>query len=168
MLGNGDSNTVERLGVFARFPEPGRAKTRLIPALGPATDGGYYLIGLRAPASVLFEEIPWGTNAVFAETLRRASGLGLRVHQLRMLDDVDEPRDLTVWEKYRSLEGGPPVAMRPSVSVVIPALNEAARIVATIDSARRDDVEISVADGGSSDPGLSTISTLKLSRGDRS
>lgn len=35
MLSNGDSNTVERLGIFARFPEPGRAKTRLIPALGP-------------------------------------------------------------------------------------------------------------------------------------
>jgi rSAM/selenodomain-associated transferase 1 len=72
--------------------------------LGPATDGGYYLIGLRKMASQLFAEIPWGTEKVFSRTLDIATELGLRVHRLAPLDDVDRPEDLPVWEKSRRLK----------------------------------------------------------------
>lgn len=44
--------------------------------LGPSEDGGYYLIGLRAPRPALFEDMPWGTLEVLPETLRRARALG--------------------------------------------------------------------------------------------
>ena len=62
--------------------------------LGPAADGGYYLIGLRAPAPAIFEEIPWGTDRVLAATLERAGARGLRVHHLPPSFDVDEADDL--------------------------------------------------------------------------
>jgi rSAM/selenodomain-associated transferase 1 len=62
--------------------------------LGPACDGGYYLIGLRAPAPALFSGVAWGTAAVFAATDARARALGLHVHVLPETFDVDEPEDL--------------------------------------------------------------------------
>jgi hypothetical protein len=63
--------------------------------LGPARDGGYYLIGLQAPHPGLFRGIPWGTAAVLRQTLARAKALGLRHHLLETLPDVDRPEDLT-------------------------------------------------------------------------
>lgn len=64
--------------------------------LGPATDGGYYLIALRREAlrEELFEGIPWSTAAVFSETFRRAGALGLRTELLPAAHDVDVPEDL--------------------------------------------------------------------------
>jgi len=67
--------------------------------LGPALDGGYYLIGMRRPFAELFHEMNWGTSRVLADTLRRASGLGLSVSQLETLSDVDRPEDLAVWQQ---------------------------------------------------------------------
>lgn len=57
--------------------------------VGPAADGGYWLIGLSAPQPSLFKEIPWSTDRVFQKTLARAQAAGLRVHILRELTDVD-------------------------------------------------------------------------------
>ncbi len=62
--------------------------------LGPSEDGGYYLIGLRAPAPQLFEGIAWSTASVLAETLSRAAESGLSVHQLDSEFDIDEAADL--------------------------------------------------------------------------
>lgn len=62
--------------------------------LGPAEDGGYYLIGLRRPCRALFDGIPWSGPAVLNETLRRASAKGLRVSMLPSWFDVDTPDDL--------------------------------------------------------------------------
>ncbi len=67
--------------------------------LGPAKDGGYYLIGLRKMIPQLFDAIPWGGNNVFSKTLDIARRLRLRVHILAALHDVDRPEDLPVWEK---------------------------------------------------------------------
>jgi uncharacterized protein len=67
--------------------------------LGPATDGGYYLIGLRRPVPQLFQGVPWGTATVFEQTLRIADELGLRHTLLDPLADVDRPEDLWVWER---------------------------------------------------------------------
>jgi hypothetical protein len=65
-------------------------------ALGPADDGGYYLVALR-PGAVrreLFADIPWSTPAVLAETVRRAAAAGLAVRLLPPGRDVDTPGDL--------------------------------------------------------------------------
>jgi hypothetical protein len=62
--------------------------------LGPAADGGYYLIGLGRPLPSLFAEIPWGTGDVLAATRTRARALGLRTHLLPPSFDVDEVDDL--------------------------------------------------------------------------
>jgi rSAM/selenodomain-associated transferase 1 len=64
--------------------------------LGPAEDGGYYLIALRAGAVAprLFAEIAWSTDQVFPATLARCAELGLAVELLPMAADVDTPADL--------------------------------------------------------------------------
>ena len=70
--------------------------------LGPALDGGYWLIGLRAPQPTLFTGIPWSTDAVFGETMRRARESDLRVAVLRELSDVDTVSD---WEQWLNRSG---------------------------------------------------------------
>jgi rSAM/selenodomain-associated transferase 1 len=65
--------------------------------IGPAADGGYWLIGLRAPQPPLFHNIEWSSAQVLARTLQRAKQLGLRVQLLRILTDVDTAGD---WEAF--------------------------------------------------------------------
>lgn len=67
---------------------------RIDVVVGPAEDGGYYLIGMRAVHRALFESIPWSTARVFAETVRRAEAARLRVARLPRWYDIDTPRDL--------------------------------------------------------------------------
>jgi rSAM/selenodomain-associated transferase 1 len=62
--------------------------------VGPAEDGGYYLIGLRRPQPRLFEGIAWSTAHVAAQTLVRAAALGLTAARLPEWYDVDTPADL--------------------------------------------------------------------------
>ncbi|MEW2634317.1 TIGR04282 family arsenosugar biosynthesis glycosyltransferase [Streptomyces sp. NPDC048389] len=64
-------------------------------ALGPALDGGYYLIGLRAPHTALFALDPdvWSTDRVLAATRALAHGEGLSTGLLRPLRDLDTPED---------------------------------------------------------------------------
>lgn len=71
--------------------------------LGPAADGGYYLIGLRRPELELFSDIDWGTEHVLVETLIRAQQLALSVSQLETLSDVDRPEDIVVWQRARKV-----------------------------------------------------------------
>ena len=70
--------------------------------LGPATDGGYYLIGLRRSAPELFESISWSTERVFQQTVAIASKLNLSLSCLPMLADVDRPEDLAVWDRFKA------------------------------------------------------------------
>lgn len=65
--------------------------------LGPATDGGYYLIGLRRPAPRLFENIAWSTGTVCATTVIRAKECGLTHALLEAKDDID---DLAAWRRH--------------------------------------------------------------------
>jgi rSAM/selenodomain-associated transferase 1 len=58
--------------------------------LGPSDDGGYYLIGMRKLHHRLFREIDWSTDRVFAQTVERASEIGLQVHVLPSCYDVDD------------------------------------------------------------------------------
>lgn len=57
--------------------------------LGPSTDGGYYLIGMKRPYPGLFEDISWSTDQVLSQTLARARDLGLPVVTLAAWYDVD-------------------------------------------------------------------------------
>jgi rSAM/selenodomain-associated transferase 1 len=63
-------------------------------SIGPTVDGGWYLIGMRAAHLGVFENIEWSTPRVYAQTLTRALGSGLRVHAVHEWYDVDEPPDL--------------------------------------------------------------------------
>lgn len=62
--------------------------------LGPARDGGYYLVALRAPRPELFEGIEWSSPRVLEQTLAKAARSGLSVAQLDELEDVDGPAEL--------------------------------------------------------------------------
>lgn len=62
--------------------------------IGPADDGGYYLLGLARRAPSLFEEIDWSTESVFAQTLAKIDGAGLSCARLPTHYDVDVPEDL--------------------------------------------------------------------------
>lgn len=63
-------------------------------ALGPSPDGGYYLVGLKAPQPELFRGQTWSTAAVLEETLGRAQRLSLRVHLIPSWPDLDTYDDL--------------------------------------------------------------------------
>lgn len=76
------------------------ALTRQDMALGPAADGGYYLIGLtnrgagNAVYRILFENMAWSTETVYAKTLERIQKAGLTCARLSKWPDVDQPEDL--------------------------------------------------------------------------
>jgi hypothetical protein len=65
--------------------------------IGPAEDGGYWLIGLAARHDWLFANMPWGTDAVLPETLARLSRRGVSPALLETLADCDRPGDLGRW-----------------------------------------------------------------------
>jgi hypothetical protein len=72
--------------------------------LGPATDGGYYLIGCRAGAfdTSVFVDIEWGSEKVLATTQERIRALGSTVAMLPMRSDIDTAEDLERYERTGS------------------------------------------------------------------
>lgn len=80
--------------------DPGRVaealeRLRAVDAvIGPARDGGYYLIGARPGRDALFEEIPWSTPRVVSETKRRAVAAGWSIAELPEWYDVDDVEGL--------------------------------------------------------------------------
>jgi len=128
--------------------------------LGPARDGGYYLIGLQRPTEELFREIPWGTGEVLAKTRAIARKLNLSVFLLEAMQDVDHPEDLPIWERISSASSLPSRFERegkrgedsPSISIIIPTLNEEKNIEACLASCGDSPhTEKIVVDGGSLD-----------------
>ena len=111
--------------------------------LGPSTDGGYWLVGMNG-AHDIFAGMDWGTEEVLRQTIRRAKTIGLKPLLLETLSDMDTIEDIRQWDPREA-------EYQPYVSVIIPALNEAEHIEASILSARDDDAEIIVVDGRSSD-----------------
>jgi rSAM/selenodomain-associated transferase 2/rSAM/selenodomain-associated transferase 1 len=112
---------------------------------GPAGDGGYYLIGVSDRKHLaVFDGIAWSTPQVLAASLNAARAIGVEPALLDTLPDVDEPPDLPA-----AMEA---LAQCGRVSVIIPALNEAAhlaRLLRALNAAAPH--EIIVADGGSTD-----------------
>lgn len=65
--------------------------------IGPAADGGYYLIGMRTPGANLFRNIAWSTDNVLAQTEAQAQRQGLSLTRLRTLVDIDTGDDYRAW-----------------------------------------------------------------------
>jgi rSAM/selenodomain-associated transferase 1 len=74
--------------------------------LGPATDGGYVMIGARAIEPDIFHDIPWGTDRVYARTRAALSRKGSVWAELPALTDIDRPGDLPVWEALKRASAG--------------------------------------------------------------
>lgn len=76
-----------------------------VPAVfGPATDGGYVLVGLNRLDLKLFTGVPWGSGEVMAVTRKRLSNLGWRWKELPALPDIDRPDDLVVLSNFAELK----------------------------------------------------------------
>ncbi len=76
--------------------------------VGPAVDGGYYLIGLKRPIKQIFENKDWSTNRVFIQTLKDCYDLDLKINLVQELADLDRIEDfqylqIEEWEKYMGL-----------------------------------------------------------------
>ncbi len=118
--------------------------------LGPAADGGYYLIGMKRYHPELFAGINWGTEHVAEQTRAAIKRCGLTCAEVSELSDVDRPADLE--ELRNNPDFNDVFTNKPLISVIIPTLNEAEGLGTTIERVRRaDEVEIIVADGGSRD-----------------
>jgi rSAM/selenodomain-associated transferase 1 len=77
--------------------------------LGPAADGGYYLMGLKRPAPFLFDNIDWGTDKVLEQTGVRAENAGLTLATVATLSDIDYEED---WRGYCSRHHDVPQQIR--------------------------------------------------------
>lgn len=76
--------------------------------LGPAADGGYYLVGLRAANPAVFEGVEWGERTVLAQTLQRVKSQGFTLSVLPLWYDVDTPASLQLLRdlmRARRIEG---------------------------------------------------------------
>ncbi len=89
---NSDSPTLPTALLVEAAQVLARAGDRAV--LGPSTDGGYYLLGLKAAHRRLFDDIAWSTDAVAHQTLERATEIGLDVHVLPAWYDVDDASSL--------------------------------------------------------------------------
>jgi glycosyltransferase A (GT-A) superfamily protein (DUF2064 family) len=88
LLVNGDSPTLPTRFLVQAIEALRERGDRMV--LGPASDGGYYLIGLKYPHRRLFTEIAWGTDAVARTTCERAAEIGLATTLLPEWYDVDD------------------------------------------------------------------------------
>ncbi len=148
--------------------------------LGPAADGGYYLVGVGAGGDhrrlvAIFWVITRGTGGVLYATVNSLKDAGISHGLLDEKNDVDEPGDLVFWERtiriqnpeVRSQEGArvrtgfwagfryrsssATATSTAAISVIIPTHNEEEIIGPLIESLKAYDLEIIVVDGGSTD-----------------
>ena len=77
----------------ATFEETWRALEAGDCVIGPSHDGGYYLLALKTAQPRLFKDIAWSSDATLRHTIERAREVGLIVHQLPQLHDVDTEMD---------------------------------------------------------------------------
>lgn len=69
--------------------------------IGPACDGGYYLIGMRGALAPVFDGVAWGTESVFAHTAEALNAAGIDYAVLDFWYDVDRPDDLRLLRALR-------------------------------------------------------------------
>jgi len=75
--------------------------------IGPAIDGGYWLIGFKSLHRPLFQEISWSTGEVLRQTLAIAERLQLKTALLRELSDIDSEKD---WRDFEQFRKPPPIS----------------------------------------------------------
>ena len=92
ILVNGDSPTLPPSTISAAIAALRRSGDRAV--FGPASDGGYYLIGLKVAHAELFRNIPWSTSQTLSVTLERAKEIALEVALLPMWYDIDDEETL--------------------------------------------------------------------------
>jgi rSAM/selenodomain-associated transferase 2/rSAM/selenodomain-associated transferase 1 len=116
--------------------------------LGPATDGGYFLVGLNRPVPELFAGIDWGTDTVLDQSMKILQQLTIVPELLDPLEDLDRPEEVARWQQAVAAEEQD----LGRVSVIIPTLNEAENLAETLGRVQQGNpAEIIVADGGSKD-----------------
>ncbi|WP_221030765.1 TIGR04282 family arsenosugar biosynthesis glycosyltransferase [Actomonas aquatica] len=93
LLIGGDCPELDEAGLR----DAARALERAPVVLGPARDGGYYLLGMRRPRLELLDGIAWSTSEVAAQTRARADEAGVAVAELPMRGDVDTAEDWAPW-----------------------------------------------------------------------
>ena len=84
--------------------------------IGPATDGGYYLVGMKRPYPELFANVPWSTDKVLSATLTIAQSLGIRTALLPAWSDIDTYHDLLVF--YQRHERSATVKNQPGAITI--------------------------------------------------
>ena len=125
--------------------------------IGPADDGGYYLLGLRRCPRGILRDLPWSGPDTFAATRQRLERHGLRVAVLEPWFDVDRPADLARLRALllcdRSAAPATALLLAPSISVVVPVLDEERRIARVLENlASQPGIDdVIVVDGGSTD-----------------
>lgn len=72
--------------------------------IGPAADGGYYLLGMKQPYLTLFENISWSTNTVFYETILKCKTSQLDYCLLPILRDIDREEDLQYFKTEKNVQ----------------------------------------------------------------
>lgn len=87
-------------------------------ALGPARDGGYYLIGLNDLKPGIFSGVEWGGSGVLQAQRKNLEALGYRVHALPEWEDVDSPEDLESLRKRLAGNPGAAPATRAALSEI--------------------------------------------------
>lgn len=99
IVADSDSPTVPPSSIEQAFEQLSEANCDV--SLGPSTDGGYYLIGLKHPTEGLLHDIPWSTEGVLGRTLKKAGELGLKVALLSPAYDIDIEEDLQrLWKDF--------------------------------------------------------------------
>ncbi len=154
-------------GLPPRFLEAARTALATADAvIGPADDGGFYVLGLRRCPPGLLAALPWSVPETCVRTIERLRAAGLTVTELAPWFDVDRADDLA--RLHDLLDTGAIVAPStrrvlgvPPVSIIMPVLDEARRICGAIDDAlavpgRK---EVIVVDGGSRDDTLALART---------
>ncbi|MBK9247380.1 MAG: TIGR04282 family arsenosugar biosynthesis glycosyltransferase [Ignavibacteria bacterium] len=84
--------------------------------IGPANDGGYYLLGMNTLHASLFESIDWSTPKVYEQTIQKAEKLNCNVAILEQLTDIDTVDDMQLW-------------LQQSTSLTHPLYNIASRLI---------------------------------------
>ncbi len=122
--------------------------------LGPAMDGGFFLVGLDRLSPAPFEYEEWGTDAIFSRTVRDFQSAGFRVHCTKQRSDIDRSRDLP--KLHREF------LFRTSLSVIVPTLREPEKLAPLL-SFLEDCIwpgdEIIVVQGGANEVSVREISS---------
>jgi uncharacterized protein len=89
---NSDSPTLPTALLLETAAVLARPGDRVV--IGPSSDGGYYLLGIKRPHRHLFEDVDWSTDRVARQSIERAREIGLEVHELPVWYDVDDQHAL--------------------------------------------------------------------------